>query len=77
MIDKDKLTPLPSLVRDKKGVEIGYNLEALKVWLKKNKLLEKFSEWYEGQTGGIIRGMYVVYKYDVDRFLDGDSPMVY
>jgi hypothetical protein len=50
------------------GIE-GFESEVLTNWMSENGLLLEWQNWFSGQTGAIVDGKFLVYKYDVDRFL--------
>lgn len=59
----------PALISTADGE--GYERKALQRFLKSIHLDKEFSDWFNGQTGGITEdGKFFVYKWDVDRFLE-------
>lgn len=49
----------------------GYDSTELKDWMAKHGKLKAWERWFVGQTGAIIDGHFIVYDYDVERFLQG------
>jgi hypothetical protein len=48
-----------------------YETNKISAYMRAIGKLEDWRKWYVGQTGAIIEGKFVVYKTDVDRFLQG------
>ena len=51
----------------------GYKLKEVSKFMDEHGLRDKWNEWYMGSTGGIIKGEFIVYKWDFDRFMEGKS----
>ena len=45
----------------------GYDMEDLRKFFNPSQYAH-FRTWFNGQTGGLHKGKYIVYKYDFDRF---------
>lgn len=50
---------------------IGYETSNVTVYMESIGKLEAWEKWFQGQTGAIIDGKFVVYASDVERFLKG------
>jgi len=50
---------------------LGYETNNGSDYMRSIGNLEAWQEWFEGQTGAIIEGKFVVYKTDVNKFLHG------
>jgi len=63
----------PSIIIPRQKLSDGLHYETNKIsaYMRAIGKLEDWRKWYVGQTGAIIEGKFVVYKTDVDRFLQG------
>ncbi len=54
----------------------GYDVEDIKRYLgKTSQEWKRFCDWHYGQTGGLWKGKFIVYKWDWDRFTQGLSDL--
>ena len=56
---------LPKLIKTKSYE--GYDIKDLRKFFNASQYA-KFRTWFNGQTGAIHKGKFIVYKYDFDRF---------
>lgn len=48
----------------------GYDSRDVERWLKVIGRLNEWNEWFAGSTGAIIKGRFIVYRWDLEGFLD-------
>jgi hypothetical protein len=61
-------TLLPELVI--KGEIRGYELPRIELFMKQHNLLLQWRTWFRGKTSVVIGSMFVVFDYDVDKFIN-------
>ena len=63
--------PKLKMYKDSEGHNTGYDNQELAKWMKERHFLKSWANWAMGSTGAIIDGHFIVYYWDVQRFLDG------
>jgi len=53
------------------GSLVGYDSKDIYRFMKSMGKGREWSKWIDGSTGMIVDGHFVVYKSDVDRFIEG------
>ena len=60
----------PPLIKTEDGLE-GFESGKLWYYFQDIGMGEKWKEFINGQTGAVIKGKFIVYKSDVERFIAG------
>jgi len=63
--------PKLKIYKDQDGHEMGYEEGALNRWMEKNWFGRSWARFIRGQTGIILEGKSIIYKWDVENFLEG------
>lgn len=63
------MNDLPELIK-RDGIE-GYDSKEIDEYMAKRGSQKAWGEFINGSTGAIIDGKFVVYRWDVEKFLDG------
>jgi len=67
---------LPKLTTSDGGVS-GYESRKIADYMKSIGKEQEWSDFSNGMTGMIVRGKFIVYKWDVESFLRGESKKVF
>lgn len=53
----------------------GFDIEEVNEYCRKHGLIEKWVNWFAGQTGVILDGKFCVYPWDWSDFMHGRRPV--